>query len=149
MYDTYLNMDLILPQGDSLEPQLARVTKQMKDLNSLPIGTAAYNPLLDTRMYEVEYLDSEKASLSANYITENLFAQVNDEGNQQVLMHEIIDYHINVQEVKQQDAFITTKTGPQCCHETTKGWELLIEWKDGSTTWVALKDIQEIPSSSG
>ena len=46
-------------------------------------------------------------------------------------MHEIIDYHTNRQEVKQQDAFITTKTGTQCRHEATKGWELLIEWKDG------------------
>ena len=62
-------MELALPQGDSLEPWLARVTKWMKDLSGLPIGTADDNPLLDTRMYEVEYLDSEKASLSANYIT--------------------------------------------------------------------------------
>ena len=27
--------------------------------------------------------------------------------------------------------------------ETTKGWELLIEWKDGITNWVFLKDIKE------
>ena len=77
----YLNMELALPQGDSLEPRLARVTKQMKDPNGLPIGTAANNPLLDTRMYEVEYLDGKKVLLSANYITENLFVQVDDEGN--------------------------------------------------------------------
>ena len=59
-------------------------------------------------------------------------------------MHEIIDYHTNGQEVKQKDAFITTKTGTQCRHETTKGWELLIKWKDSSTIWVALKDIKEL-----
>ena len=61
-------------------------------------------------MYEVEYLDGERASLSANHIAENLFAQVDDEGNGQVLMKEIIDYRMNGQEVKHQDAFITTKT---------------------------------------
>ena len=43
-------------------------------------------------MYEVEFADGEKASLAANYIAENLFAQIDDEGNQQVLMNEIIDY---------------------------------------------------------
>ena len=79
-YDTYLNFELAHPQGDSLEPRLTRVTKWMKDSNGLPIGTAADNPFLDTRMYEVKYLNGEKASLSTNYITENLFAQVNDEG---------------------------------------------------------------------
>ena len=81
MYDTYLNMDLALPQGDSLEPRLARVSKRLKDANGIPIGTANDNPLLNMRMYEVEYLDGECASLFANHIAENLFAQVDDEGN--------------------------------------------------------------------
>ena len=38
VYDTYLNMELAIPQGDSLEPRLARVTKRLKDANGLPIG---------------------------------------------------------------------------------------------------------------
>ena len=142
-YDQYLQMELALPQGDSLEPRLARVTKRLKDSNGIPIGTADQNPLLDTRMYEVEFADGGKASLTANYIAENLFAQVDDEGNRQVLMNEIIDYRTNGTELKQQDAFITTKTGTKRRQETTKGWELLIEWKDGSTNWVSLKDIKE------
>ena len=41
------------------------------------------------------------------------------------------------------DAFIMTKTGTKHRRETTKGCELLIEWKDGSTNWVSLKDIKE------
>ena len=142
-YDMYLDMELALPQGDSLEPRMARVTKRLKDANGIPIGTANDNPLLDTRMYEVEYLDGERASLSANHIAENLFTQVDDEGNRQVLMKEIINYHTNGQEVKQQDTFITMKTGTKRRRETTKGWEILIEWKDGSMNWVALKDVKE------
>ena len=58
-------------------------------------------------------------------------------------MNEIIDYRTNGTELKQQDAFITTKMGTKCRRETTKGWDLLIEWKDGSTNWVSLKDIKE------
>ena len=143
MYDTYLNMELALPQGDSLEPRMARVTKRLKDANGIPIGTANDNPLLDTRMYEVEYLDRERASLSANHIAENLFAQVDDEGTRQVLMKEIIDYPTNGQEVKQQDTFITMRTGTKRRRETTKGWEILIKWKDGSMNWVTLKDVKE------
>ena len=45
--------------------------------------------------------------------------------------------------MKQQDAFIITKRGTKRRKETTKGWELLIRWKDGGTDWVALKDIKE------
>ena len=143
VYDTYLNMELAIPQGDSLEPRLARVTKRLKDANGLPIGLANENPILDTRMYEVEYLDGERASLAANNIAENLFAQIDDDGNRQVLMDEIIGHRSNDHAVKQQDAFISTNTGTKRRRETTKGWELLVRWKDGGTDWVALKDIKE------
>ena len=143
IYDTYLNMELAIPQGDSLEPRLTRVTKRLKDANGLPIGLANENPILDTRMYEVEYLDRERTSLVANNIAENLFAQIDDDGNCQVLMDEIIGHRSIEHAVKQQDAFITTNTGTKRCRETTKGWELLIRWKDGGTDWIALKDIKE------
>ena len=143
MYDMYLNMDLALPQGDSIEPRMARVTKRLKDANGIPIGTANDNLLLDTNMYEVEYLDGKRISLSANHIAENLFAHVDDEGNRQEPMKEIIDYRTNGQEVKHQDAFITTRTGTKRRRETTKGWDILIEWKDGSMNLVSLKDAKD------
>ena len=58
-------------------------------------------------------------------------------------MKEIIDYCTNGQEVKQQDAFIKMRTGTKRRRKTTKGWEILIKWKDDSTNWVALKDVKE------
>ena len=33
--------------------------------------------------------------------------------------------------------------GRQCKRETTCGWELCVQWKDGATTWMNLKDIKE------
>ena len=68
VYNTYLNMELTIPQGDSQE---ARVTKRLKDVNGLPIGLANKNPILYMRMYEVEYLNRERVSLAANNIAEN------------------------------------------------------------------------------
>ena len=83
----------------------------MKDANGLPIGLANENHIPDTRMFEVQYHDGEKASLAANNIAENLFAQIDDEGNCQVLMDEIIGHRSNEHALKQQDAFIITKVG--------------------------------------
>ena len=94
-------------------------------------------------MYKVEFMDGTKQSLSANYIAENVFAQVDQDGNPQVLLDEIIDYRTTSKEVKQQDAFITTRTGSKRRRETTIGWELLVQWKDGSMNWIALKDLKE------
>jgi hypothetical protein len=91
----------------------------------------------------VEFQDGYKTSLAANAIAENLFAQIDDEGNRHVLFQEIIDHRVNGKQVLQQDAFITTRTGTKRRRETTIGWELLVQWKDQSTTWVTLKDMKE------
>ena len=139
--DTYLNMELAIPR-DGEGPEYARVTKRLRDKDGLPIGTANSNPILDTRMYEVEYPDGYKASLAANAIAENMFAQVDEEGNRHVLFEEIVDHRTDGSEVKQQDAFIETRTGTKRRRETTKGWEILVQWKDQSTTWVTLKDMK-------
>ena len=64
--------------------EFGRVTKRLREKDGLPIGTAHNDPILDTRVYEVEFPDGHKASLSANAIAENLFAQVDDEGNRHV-----------------------------------------------------------------
>ena len=66
-------MELALPKRGELEPQFARVTKCLRDANGIPIGNAIDNPILDTRMYEVEHVDSRKTDLSANLIAKNIF----------------------------------------------------------------------------
>ena len=140
--DTYLNMELALPRSGG-EVEFARVVKRLRDKNGLPIGTANDNPILDTRVYEVEFPDGYRSSLAANAIAENLFAQVDEEGNRHVLFDEIIDHRTNGKEIKQQDAYVTMSNGTKRRRESTLGWEILIQWKDGSSTWVALKDVKE------
>ena len=46
-----------------------------------------------------------------------------------------------VQGVKEKDAFITTRTRTKRRRETKKGVEVLVQWKDGSKTWMTLKYI--------
>ena len=75
MNDTYLNMELALPR-DSGGPTFAKVTKRLRDANGIPIGTANDNPLLDTRIYEVEFMDGHSAALSANAIARKLIPRV-------------------------------------------------------------------------
>ena len=140
--DTYLGMELALPR-DGEGPEFARVTKRLRDKDGLPIGTADDNPIIDTRLYEVEYLDGHKASLAANAIAENLFAQVDDEGNRFITLDSIMDHRVDGTQLTADDAFITSHNGGRRRKETTKGWEILLQWKDGSSTWEKLKDIKD------
>jgi len=140
--NTYLNLELSLPCGDD-GPTFAWVKRRARDSDNQPIGIAHNNPILDTRMFKVEFDDGYVTAMAANAIAQNLYSQVDEEGNRLLLMDEIIDCQPTTEAVKQADAFITTTSGRKRRKETTKGWELLVRWKDGSTTWSPLKDMKE------
>ena len=72
-----------------------------------------------------------------------MFAQVDDEGNRYILFDDIIDHRTDGSEVAPGEGFIESSNGGRRNVETTKGHELLVQCKDGSTTWEALKDLKE------
>ena len=41
------------------------------------------------------------------------------------------------------DKFFVSNTSRKSLRKTTKGWNFLCLWKDGSTTWSPLKDLKE------
>ena len=117
--------------------------QQVLDEEGRPIGTANNNLLLDGRMYEVEYLDSTTEILSANTIAENLMAQVDDHGHRQLLLDEIVDHRVNDDALTASQSVTYSSTGVPSRKKTTKGWELFVQWRDGSGNWVSLKDLKE------
>ena len=80
--------------------------------------------------------------LVANAIAENMFDQVDGKVNRNKLLQEFVDHRYNGTEVKEQDAFIKTCSETKSCRETKKGVEVLVQWKDRSTTCVTLKDMK-------
>ena len=114
-------MELYLDRkGDG--PEFARVTKQLKDKDGRPIGTASKNPILNSRMYEVEYEGGHKVAIATNVIASNLFAQVDQDGQRFLLFDEIIDWRTDGSQIKSEDAFIHISNGNKRRRETTKGW---------------------------
>ena len=99
--------------------------------------------MVDTRIYEVEYHDVHKSSLTANPIAKNLFSQVDEEGNQHVMLYCIAYHRTNGTEIPINEACITSNKGGHRKRQTTKGWEIFRQWKDGSNTWEPLKEIKE------
>ena len=141
-FDAYLNMEIAIDRGGD-DPEFARVTKRMKDDRGNPIGVAHNNPIMDSRMYEVEFLDGQKQAMAANIIAENMFASVDEEGHRNLLLDSIGDCRRTKDAVRKEDAFVISSNGNKHRRETTKGWEVLLHWKDGSTTWNKLKDVKD------
>lgn len=141
-FDPYVNMEIALPRGEDGAMQFAQVKKRKIDSDGVPIGVANDNPLFDNRVYVVEWLDGHTEELMANIIAENLFSQIDNEGNRFVLLDDIVDHRKSVNALSGDDSFITADNNMKHRRHTTQGWEMCVQWKDGSTTWVALKDMK-------
>ena len=138
VFDQYLTANVLLHRGG--EPQLGVVRKRFRDANGNPIGRSNTNPLLDTREYEVEFPDGTMDVLTANTIAEALYSQVDEEGRTHAVLAGITDHRKDRSAVPLDDALLP---GTQKPIRTTKGWQLLVEWKDGSSDWLPLVDVKE------
>ena len=78
--ESYLNMRLGIHKGGEEAMVMATVKKRALDKDGQVMGKYHENPLMDSRLYEIEYSDGTYDTMSANIITENLLMQVNDQG---------------------------------------------------------------------
>ena len=140
-YDNYLGAQIQLDVGG--ETLLGTVVKRKKGLDGKPIGTRHKNPLFDSRAYDVSFPGGVIQEYTANVIAESLYSQLDDQGRQFAIMSEIIGHRKNGDAVGKDDGFIVSKNGNKVPRRTTKGWEIAIEWKDGSQSWIPLREAKD------
>ncbi len=69
-----------------------RVTARKRDVDGNPKGRANTNPILDTHEYMVTFDNGDVTDLTANLITESMYAQCDPDGNQYVLLDSLTDH---------------------------------------------------------
>jgi hypothetical protein len=139
--DKYLNVELIMNMGTNDERR-GRVIKRTRGLDGEPIGRAHANPLFDTREYEIEFTDGTYDRYQANIIAENMYAQVDSEGNQYLLLQEITDHRSDNSAIPISEGTVRSANGSQKPKQTTRGWFLLVQWRDGTVSWEKLTDLK-------
>ena len=100
MFDSYIDMEVALPRGLDGGFIHARLKWRVMDCDRNPIGGETNNPITDTRLYEVEYIDVTIETLTVNFIAENILLQVDEEGHRQLLMDDIINHQTNTGAIK-------------------------------------------------
>jgi hypothetical protein len=141
-FDKYISAQVILPSQDG--QLLGTVTARKKDIHGNPIGVSHPNPILDTRIYEVNFPDGHTAEYSANVIAECLYSQVDAEGNRYAIFEETIDWRKTPEALENHEILQVSHFGNIHWRRTTKGYQLCVRWKDGSTSWEPLKDLKEV-----
>ena len=140
LMDRYIGVKVLLPQKGKLQEAQVTSRKRTSDGKML-VGRQDGNPLLDTRLYNVEFPDGGIGEFSTNTIAESLYSNIDEEGYDLGLLDGIIAHRKLDNAISPEDGWYDNN-GIRKRVITTKGWELRIKWKDGSTSWIPLKEIK-------
>ena len=139
--DEHLGIQLNLPYKG--EMKRGTIVRRKRNESGELIGRAHENPILDTRLYEVDFGAGTYQDYTTNLIMENLYAQVDDGGHQFSILKGIVDAKADETAVKKANGWITMPNQLRRRRITTRGWKLKVQWEDGSESWVPLRVLKE------
>jgi hypothetical protein len=140
-FNKYISARVLVPKVG--EMAYGTVKRRKRNSRGDPNGHSNPNPFHDTSVYEIDFDSGDSAEYTANIIAENIYAQVDDEGWTCHSVAEIVDHRFTPDAVRGDEAFVFNVKGKRVLKRTTKGVQHCVKWKDGSTTWVSLKDVKE------
>ena len=144
-YDPFIGATIKLTDAENNGGDIATraiVKRRATDLEGNPIGTYNKNPLLNDQLYEVEYPDGTTDRFFANVIAENIFSQVDSEGRETYVLKEITNHRFNNKALSSDDAYEILRNGEKKMKPTTAGAEVEVEWNDGTTDWLPMKEVK-------
>ena len=88
---------------------------------------------MDTIEYELEYDDGTHDRYFANVIADNLYSQIDSEGQQFLVLEEISDHQKDGTALEVADGYTVGHNGNRTPKKTTCGWQLCVKMKEDFT----------------
>ena len=139
--DEHIGLELMLPFSGEMKG--GRIMSRKRTSTGNLVGTANPNPILDTRVYEFQFHDGTYADYSANVIMENLYSQTDEYGQMGRVLRGISDHRKHENAVPKSQGWVTLSGNIKKRRVTTKGWDLLVDWIDGSQSWIPLSKLKQ------
>jgi hypothetical protein len=135
--DIFDQLHLAQPLIETTEGKVkAEIIDRKCDQEGNSIGTYNKNPILNNIVYLAEFPDGSISECAANIIAESIYNQVNDDGYDSTLFHSIIGHEYEPLTI---DNSITNEN---LVSKSTEGWEICLQWTDGSTSWQPMIDVK-------
>ena len=71
------------------------------------------------------------------------FSQVDSDGYQFQMVYNIQYHYSNLSAIPREQGFVNARSGNLVPNKTARGWELLVDFKDGSSNWTKMKDLKQ------
>ena len=92
--------------------------------------------MLYTREFELELENGETDKKMANQIAAKFYSPLRYEGHEILKFKGIIDHYEDGYAITKCTGFTVLKGGHKKFKPTTRGWKVLVEWRDKTTTWI-------------
>ena len=141
-YDKYINAEVIIPK-DGERVKSAKIIRRATASDGSKTCNFNTNSIFDTRFYEVIFNNGATQLLAANRIALNMYDQVDSYDHKSKLI-DCIERHRSTQDdIPMSQGYYIGLKGSKPKKITTKGWNFLIKWRDGSQSWMPLADMKE------
>ena len=108
----------------------------------MPLGGQITTPYLKQGDIVLFFDDGEVSELTAHVTKYSMYAACNDSGNEYLIMDSIVDYWKSDKDILVSSQKVV-HTGQSFMRKSTVIWYLCVQWRDGSTSWQALKYLKE------
>ncbi len=85
----YIQASIMIPKGNTFAH--GTVVSCKRKAEGKIIGHAHDNPILDSRLYDIEFADGKVTALTINAIAKAMYAQCDPDGNAYILLDKLID----------------------------------------------------------
>ena len=136
-------MEVYLSHGDRTE--IAKVLGRKRNSDGNFVGQKHAKPILDSHIFVVEFHDGEWKDIGYNILVEHLHSQMDDEGNIYKLFCGIIGHCKKAGAVDKANQYRQVGN-KQVKKKTLAGWDIEVEWVDGTSSWFPLKEVKNLNS---
>ena len=91
----------------------------------------------------MKFEDGDVTKLTANAIAESMYAMCDENSDHILLFDAIVDHRTNDNAMTISEQKFVDSKGKQQYKRSTKGWEVCVRCKNGSTIWENLSDFKE------
>ena len=141
-FDEYINAELMLArEGEGMVA--SKVIKRSLGPDGNAVGAFNHNKMLDTRIYDIMFMDETVQQLSANRIALSMYEHVDSEGFTNKILDQVQRHRKTDEAIEKSDGYTKDSKGRRSRKITTKGYDLLTKFRDGSESWIPLADLKE------
>ena len=121
----------------------ARVFRRSLGPDDNAVGSFNHKMFLDTRIYDIMFMDGMVQQLADNRIALSMYEHVDSEGFTTKIMDQVQRHRKTEEAIEKSDRCIKDSKVRRSRRITTKGYGLLTKFGDGSESWIPLSDLKE------